>query len=131
MIDATRGGGMRILVLGGDGYLGWSQALYLSSRGHVVHIVDSLVRRTFDLEHGIDSLAPIASLHRRVTCWREHTGNEIDFDIADLTDYGALSRVFSAFQPEAVVHFGEQRSAPFSMTVTTPCSRRSITSPAH
>ncbi len=106
---------MRILVLGGDGYLGWPQTLYLSARGHDVHVVDSLVRRRFDLEHGIDSLTPISSLHRRTNRWREHTGREIGFDIADLTDHGDLSRVFRAFRPEAVVHFGEQRSAPFSM----------------
>jgi len=110
-----KGRDMRILVLGGDGYLGWPQALYLSSRGHDVHIVDSLVRRRFDIEHGIDSLVPIASLHRRVACWREQCGRDIGVDIADLTDHATLSRVFRAFQPEAVVHFGEQRSAPFSM----------------
>jgi len=106
---------MRILVLGGDGYLGWPQALYLSSRGHDVHVVDSLVRRRFDLEHGLDSLVPIASLHSRVARWSELTGRDITFDVADLTDHAALSRVFADIQPEAVVHFGEQRSAPFSM----------------
>lgn len=106
---------MRILVLGGDGYLGWPQALYLSSRGHDVHVVDSLVRRRFDVEHGIDSLVPIACLHRRVARWRELAGRDIGFDVADLTDHAALSRVFTAFRPEAVAHFGEQRSAPFSM----------------
>lgn len=62
---------MRVLVLGGDGYLGWPQALYLSSQGHDVYVVDSLVRRRFDLEHGIDSLAPIASPPRRISRWKE------------------------------------------------------------
>lgn len=106
---------MRILVLGGDGYLGWPQALYLSSQGHDVRIVDNLVRRHFDLEHGIASVVPITSPHERITQWRLSTGRDIGLDVLDLTDYAALSRVFVAFRPEAVVHFGEQRSAPFSM----------------
>jgi UDP-sulfoquinovose synthase len=106
---------MRILVLGGDGYLGWPQALYLSAQGHEVHLVDNLARRRFDLKHGIDSLTPIASPHRRTTCWRAHTGHQIGYDIADLTDHSALSAIFRAVNPEAIVHFGEQRSAPFSM----------------
>ncbi|MGL5824379.1 MAG: NAD-dependent epimerase/dehydratase family protein [Nocardioides sp.] len=106
---------MRILVLGGDGYLGWPQAMYLSDQGHDVHVVDSLVRRHFDLEHGIDSLLPIASLHRRTVRWQEITGRAIGIHVTDITDYAALSLVFAEFRPEAVVHFGEQRSAPFSM----------------
>jgi UDP-sulfoquinovose synthase len=106
---------MRILLLGGDGYLGWPQALHLSSRGHEVHIVDSLVRRQFDLEHSLDSLVPISPLRQRVGCWDHLTGSRITFDIADLTDHAALSPIFAAFQPEAVVHYAEQRSAPFSM----------------
>lgn len=106
---------MRILVLGGDGYLGWPQALYLSGQGHTVRVVDNLARRRFDLEHGTDSLTPIAAPHHRIRCWRDQTGQEIGVDIADLTDHAALSAVFQTFQPEAVVHFGEQRSAPFSM----------------
>ncbi|MGH3328953.1 MAG: NAD-dependent epimerase/dehydratase family protein [Streptomycetales bacterium] len=106
---------MRILVLGGNGYLGWPQALYLSARGHDVFVADSLVRRRFDLEHSIDSLVPIASPHRRTARWRNCTGREIGFEVLDLTDHAALARVFADFQPEALVHFGEQRSAPFSM----------------
>jgi UDP-sulfoquinovose synthase len=106
---------MRILVLGGDGFLGWPQALYLSSQGHDVHLVDSLVRRQFDTKHGLDSIVPISSFHRRVRRWSEKTGHSMTFDVADLSDYAALTRVFTAFQPEAVVHFAEQRSAPFSM----------------
>jgi UDP-sulfoquinovose synthase len=106
---------MKVLVLGGDGYLGWPQALYLSRRGHDVRIVDNLMRRAFDLRNGFDSLLPIESPHRRVTRWREITGRDIGLDLVDLTDYRALSRVFADASPDAVVHFGEQRSAPFSM----------------
>jgi UDP-sulfoquinovose synthase len=106
---------MRILVLGGDGYLGWPQALYLSAAGHDVHIVDNLARRRFDEQHRVDSLVPIASLACRVARWQHLTGHSIGFDVTDLTNHPALSRVFKSFQPEAVVHFAEQRSAPFSM----------------
>jgi UDP-sulfoquinovose synthase len=101
--------------LGGDGYLGWPQALYVSRRDHEVSIVDNLMRRAFDLQHGFESLLPIESPHRRVARWRELTGRDIRLDLVDLTDHQAISRVFAEFAPEAVIHFGEQRSAPFSM----------------
>lgn len=106
---------MRILILGGDGYLGWPQAMYLSRKGHEIWIYDSLMRRHFDLEQGFDSLTPIGTAHRRVDVWREVTGKEIRFTIGDTRDYPTLMNVFSEFKPEAVVHFGEQRTAPYSM----------------
>ncbi len=106
---------MRILILGGDGYLGWPQALYLSSQGHEVGIVDNLMRRSFDLQSGYDSLLPIESPARRVRRWCDLGGPPIRVDLVDLTDFAALSRVFQDFRPETVVHFGEQRSAPYSM----------------
>ncbi len=106
---------MKILVLGGDGYLGWPQAMYLSARGHDVHIVDNFLRRRFDLDHGLDSLIPIASLHQRAARWRAETGQVIGIHTTDITDHAALSGVFSSLRPDAVVHFGEQRSAPYSM----------------
>jgi len=106
---------MRILVLGGDGYLGWPQSLYLSSKGHDVTIFDNLMRRHFDLEHGFHSLLPISTLHERVAAWKEVSGRQIQLYIGDTMDYEALAAVFRAFQPEAVVHFAEQRSAPYSM----------------
>ena len=106
---------MRILVLGGDGYLGWPQSIYLSSRGHDVMIFDSLMRRHFDLKFGFDSLLPIATLHERVATWQEVAGRRIKFKVGDLNDYEALSGAFKELRPEAVVHFAEQRAAPFSM----------------
>lgn len=106
---------MRILILGGDGYLGWPQSMYLSIRGYHVAIFDNLSRRHFDLEHGFDSLLPIASLHSRVQTWKEITGCPLEFFIGDTTDYEALSAAFQRFQPDAVVDFAEQRSAPYSM----------------
>jgi len=106
---------MRILILGGDGYLGWPQSLYLSSKGHDVTIFDNLMRRHFDLERGFDSLIPIYTLHERVAAWKEVSGRQMQLCIGDTMDYEALVAVFRDFQPEAVVHFAEQRSAPYSM----------------
>jgi UDP-sulfoquinovose synthase len=106
---------MRILILGGDGYLGWPQSLYLSSKGHDIVIFDNLMRRHFDLERGFDSLIPIYTLHERVAAWKGVSGRQIQLCIGDTTDYEALTAVFRDFQPEAVVHFAEQRSAPYSM----------------
>jgi len=106
---------MNVIVIGGDGYCGWATSLYLSSRGHDVTIVDSLVRREWDREHGLESLVPIASTRRRIDEWSRLTGRTIRFDDADVTDYDALCRIVRACKPDAVVHFGQQRSAPFSM----------------
>lgn len=106
---------MRILVLGGDGYLGWPQALSLSSKGHDVTIFDNLARRHFDLQSGFNSLVPIEGIHERVAAWHELSGRHIRVRIGDVLDYEALSSVFQEVQPEAVVHFAEQRSAPYSM----------------
>ncbi len=106
---------MRILVLGGDGYLGWPTALHLSARSHDVGIVDSLVRRSYDLEMGTESLVPIRSIHRRVRTWELVSGNRIETYVGDLTDAEFVYATVDAFRPEAIVHFAEQRSAPYSM----------------
>ncbi len=106
---------MRILVLGGDGYLGWPTALHLSRRGHDVGIVDNCVRRQYDHEMGVDSLVPILQLHQRVRLWRDVSGLNIDTYVGDLTDAPFVDEVFDRFEPEAIVHFAEQRSAPYSM----------------
>ena len=106
---------MRILILGGDGYLGWPQSLYLSSKGHEVTIFDNLMRRHFDLERGFNSLAPIYTLHERIAAWKEISDRQIQLCIGDTMDYEAVAAVFQAAQPEVVIHFAEQRSAPYSM----------------
>ncbi|MGD0956121.1 MAG: NAD-dependent epimerase/dehydratase family protein [Candidatus Acidiferrales bacterium] len=106
---------MRIAVLGGDGYCGWATALYLSQKGHSVAIVDSFVRRQWDFELGVQTLTPIRALPERLRAWSEHTGKTIDLLIGDVTDYEFLSSAIKEFEPEAVVHFAEQRSAPYSM----------------
>jgi UDP-sulfoquinovose synthase len=106
---------MRVLVIGGDGYCGWATSLYLSQGGHEVTIVDNLVRREWDRELGLESLVPIASMRRRLDEWTRTTGRTIAFEQVDATDYAALCRVVRATAPDAIVHFGQQRSAPFSM----------------
>ncbi|MCU0550210.1 MAG: NAD-dependent epimerase/dehydratase family protein [Leptolyngbya sp. Prado105] len=106
---------MKVLVIGGDGYCGWATALYLSNRGHEVGILDSLVRRHWDNELCIDTLTPIAPIKQRLQRWKDITGHTIDLFIGDITNYEFLSQSMDRFQPDAIVHFGEQRSAPFSM----------------
>lgn len=106
---------MRVLVIGGDGYCGWATALYLSDRGHEVGILDSLVRRHWDQQLQIDTLTPIAPIKQRIQRWKDLTGKHIDLFVGDITNYAFLDQALTAFQPEAIVHFGEQRSAPFSM----------------
>jgi UDP-sulfoquinovose synthase len=105
----------RILIIGGDGYCGWATSLRLSLAGYDVTIVDSLVRREWDREHGLDSLVPIASMRRRIDEWSRLTGRTIRFEHVDAADYPNLCRVVAETEPGAVVHFGQQRSAPFSM----------------
>jgi UDP-sulfoquinovose synthase len=106
---------MRILVLGGDGYLGWPTALHLSACGHDVAVADNFARRGYDHELGVDSLVPIETLQTRVAVWREHTGQDIKCYIGDLVDASFTYHIVEDFQPDAVVHFAEQRAAPYSM----------------
>ena len=106
---------MRILVLGGDGYCGWPTALHLSNRGHEIAVVDSFVRRSWDHELGAQTLTPILPLSDRLRIWRRLTGKEIESFVGDILDYEFLAQVMKDFAPEAVVHFAEQRSAPYSM----------------
>ncbi len=106
---------MKVLVIGGDGYCGWATALYLSNRGYEVGILDSLVRRHWDNELGMETLTPIAPIHQRLQRWQDLTSKSIDLFIGDITNYEFLHKALHKFQPTAIVHFGEQRSAPFSM----------------
>lgn len=105
----------RVMVIGGDGYCGWATALHLSNKGYEVAIVDSLVRRLFDHQLGLDSLTPISSIQNRLQCWKSLTGKTIELYIGDICDFEFLSETFKSYEPDAVVHFGEQRSAPYSM----------------
>jgi UDP-sulfoquinovose synthase len=106
---------MKIAVLGGDGYCGWPTALYLSAKGHQVSIVDNYIRRQWDHELGVQTLTPIRPLAKRLEVWHELTGKQIELHVGDITDYDFLSSYIQAFEPEAVIHYGEQRAAPYSM----------------
>jgi UDP-sulfoquinovose synthase len=106
---------MRVLVLGGDGYLGWPTALHLSANGHDVTIADNFVRRHYDHEMGVESLVPIAALHTRTRTWSALTGHHITTHHGDLTDPAFTHDLLAHTHPDAVVHFAEQRSAPYSM----------------
>jgi UDP-sulfoquinovose synthase len=106
---------MKVLVLGGDGYCGWPTALHLSECGHEVLIVDNFVRRQIDHELGVMSLTPISGLKERVKAWKEVSGKEIEIEVGDLLDWEFVSSLMGSYRPDAVVHFAEQRAAPYSM----------------
>src|SRR3569623_416366 len=107
---------MRVLILGGDGFCGWPTALHLSARGWDVAIVDNGSRRRIDAELGAGSLTPIAPLAVRLAAWREVSGREIAaHDLTVGRDYGDLLALLKSYRPDAIVHFAEQRAAPYSM----------------
>jgi UDP-sulfoquinovose synthase len=107
---------MRVLIIGGDGFCGWPTALHLSARGHEVAVVDNGSRRRIDAELGAGSLTPIAPLPERVVAWREVSGRGIAaHDLTVGRDFEALVALLTDLRPDAVVHFAEQRAAPYSM----------------
>ncbi len=106
---------MRVLILGGDGYLGWPTAMRFSARGHEVAVVDNFSRRRWHLQSSTDSLTPIGSLEGRVSAWSDLTGNDIQAFVGSIEDAEFLDGVLADTRPEAIVHYGEQPSAPFSM----------------
>jgi UDP-sulfoquinovose synthase len=106
---------MKIAVLGGDGYCGWATALYLSQKGHAVSIIDNYLRRQWDHELGAQTLTPIRPLTERLRVWQNLTAKTIELFVGDVADYDFLFNAMKDFAPDAVVHFAEQRSAPYSM----------------
>ncbi len=106
---------MRILILGGDGYLGWPTALRFSARGHEVSVVDNFSRRRWHSEQGTDSLTPIGDLDARIAAWREVSGKDIRSFVGSVEDGEFLDGVVADTMPEAIIHYGEQPSAPYSM----------------
>ncbi len=107
---------MRVLVLGGDGFCGWPTSLYLSDRGHDITILDNLSRRKIDVDLEVGSLTPIVAVGDRIKAWREVSGREIGFFNVDLaTEYDRLAELLRELRPDAIVHFAEQRAAPYSM----------------
>jgi UDP-sulfoquinovose synthase len=106
---------MRVLILGGDGYLGWPTAMRFSGRGHDIGVVDNFARRRWVEEAGSDSLTPIATLTERIEVWREVAGKEIELYPGDICEGTFVTDVLREFQPDVIVHYGEQPSAPWSM----------------
>jgi UDP-sulfoquinovose synthase len=106
---------MRVLILGGDGYLGWATAMYLSRRGNQVAVVDNYFRRQASMELNREPLIPVPNLHQRAALWEAISGFKVNVDIGDACDYPFLLDVFREFQPDGVVHYAEQPSAPYSM----------------
>jgi UDP-sulfoquinovose synthase len=106
---------MKILVLGGDGYLGWPTALHLSAAGHDVAVVDNFARRGYDFEMGTGSLVPIEPLQSRIKVWHDLTGHSMACYIGDLNDADFTYHVVRDYGPDTIVHFAEQRAAPYSM----------------
>ena len=107
---------MKVAILGGDGFCGWPASLYLSDQGHEVIIVDNLSRRAIDKELGAESLTPIVSIEERLAAWTEVSGKTIGFRNLDVAqDYAGLLEFLTTERPDAVVHFAEQRAAPYSM----------------
>lgn len=106
----------KIIVVGGDGFCGWPTSLHLSRRGYDVTIVDNLSRRRIDEDLGVESLTPIASIDERLAVWKEVSGRTIGFEKIDVAqEFDALVALVAKLKPEAIVHFGEQRAAPYSM----------------
>ncbi|MDV3349083.1 NAD-dependent epimerase/dehydratase family protein [Leptolyngbyaceae cyanobacterium CCMR0082] len=107
---------MKVIVLGGDGFCGWPTALHLSNAGHEVAIIDNLSRRNIDNELEIASLTPISSMSTRLSAWQEVSGKTIDFHNLDIAqEYDRLLHLICDYAPDVIVHFAEQRAAPYSM----------------
>jgi UDP-sulfoquinovose synthase len=107
---------MKIIVLGGDGFCGWPTSLYLSNKGHDIVIVDNLSRRKIDLELEVNSLTPITFIGERLSAWKEISRNDIRFENLDVSkNYKKLLNLINEIKPDAIIHFAEQRAAPYSM----------------
>lgn len=106
----------KVFVLGGDGFCGWPTSLHLSANGYEVHILDSLVRRKADVELEVSSLTPIATMTNRLAAWQRETGRTIEFHNIDLaSEYERFRAMLEDLRPDSIVHFAEQRAAPYSM----------------
>src|SRR5690625_4221402 len=106
---------MKILILGGDGYLGWPTAMHLSACGHEVAVADNYLRRRAAREEDVEPLYPAPNLHERARLWEETSGKRIEVHVGDLNEWPFVERLFKQFAPDAIVHYAEQPSAPYSM----------------
>lgn len=106
---------MRVLILGGDGYLGWPTAMHFSARGDDVTVIDNFAKRQWELEEGIEPLVPIPTLHRRVAHWREVSGKAMRLKVGDLCNHRMVYKLLEEIRPDTIIHYAEQPSAPYSM----------------
>jgi len=106
---------MRVLILGGDGYLGWPTAMHLTTHGHEVAVADNYLRRDLMRDEDVEPLYAVPNLHDRIRLWKEHTGKEITLYVGDLNRWDFVAQLFAEFQPETIIHYAEQPSAPYSM----------------
>ena len=106
---------MRILVLGGDGYLGWPTAMHLSARGHEIAVADNYLRRQLCREEQVNFLYESPDLNERAALWQAVSGHRVAVHIGDLSKWDFVAAVFEKFSPHAIVHYAEQPSAPYSM----------------
>src|SRR5580698_5494618 len=106
---------MRVMILGADGYLGWPTSMHFSNRGFDVVAVDNFAKRKWELEDGIEPLIPVPTLHARVALWKKLTGKSIDLEVGDLCNHRFVYNILEKYRPDAIVHYGEQPSAPYSM----------------
>ena len=106
----------KVIIAGGDGFCGWPTSLYLSKKGYDVIIIDNLSRRKIDLELEVNSLTPISSINKRISKWEEISGKKIKYFNIDLSkNYQKLLNIISEEKPNTIIHFAEQRAAPYSM----------------
>lgn len=106
---------MRVLILGGDGYLGWPTAMHFSAKGHEVAVVDNYLRRNLARETDMETLYHTPNLTERAALWADASGKSMDVYIGDLNDWSFINKVFSQYQPDTIIHYAEQPSAPYSM----------------
>lgn len=106
---------MRVLILGGDGYLGWPTAMHLSAQGHDVAVADNYLRRNLMRNEDVEPLYEVPNLHERIKRWKNVSGRDVEVYIGDLNNWDFISHVFKETNPEAIVHYAEQPSAPYSM----------------
>src|SRR5205814_9954607 len=99
---------MRVLILGGDGYLGWPTAMYLSRRSHDVAVLDNFAKRRWELELNVEPLIPIHTLHDRLRAWHQAANRQIELFVGDLRHYGVVDVVLESFRQAAIVHYVDQ-----------------------
>ena len=106
---------MKILILGGDGYLGWPTAMYFSNKGNDVCVVDDFSKRRIELENGITPLNHVSTLHRRVNIWNQNQNNPISLEVGSLLNSRFVYKICEHYKPDTIIHYAEQPSAPYSM----------------